>query len=81
MREFTSICCNSKLLPIVNDERSQLQYVTVSAKEGQKTDTFNSRVFDTSSTVDFGFADIADRVSDVSMGMAVTVRDRMTGRC
>jgi hypothetical protein len=60
MREFTSICCNSKLLPIVNDERSQLQYVTVSAKEGHKTGTFNSRVFHTSSTVDFGFADISE---------------------
>jgi len=69
MREFTSICAGSKSLPNVNDEISQLQYVTMSAKEGQSTGIFNSLMFHTNSTVDFGFA----AISDLSMAMFVTV--------
>jgi hypothetical protein len=53
----------------------------VSAKEGQSKDTFNSMVFHTDSAVDFGFASISDKVSDVSMAMFITVWDGMMGRC
>jgi hypothetical protein len=33
-----------------------MEYVTVSAEEGQSKDTFNSMVFHTDSAVDVGFA-------------------------
>ncbi len=52
----------------------------MSAKQGQSTDIFNSLMFQTNSTVEFGFARISDTVSDVSMAMSVTVWDGMTGR-
>jgi hypothetical protein len=48
----------------------------VIAKERQSTGTFNSLVFYTNSAVDFGFADISDTVSDISMIMSVIVCDR-----
>ncbi len=52
----------------------------MSVKEGQSTVTFNSLMFHTNSTVEFGFARISDTVSDVSMAMSVTVWDGMPGR-
>ncbi len=55
--------------------------VTVSAKEGQSTDAFNSLVFHTDSAVNFGCTGISDAVSDVSMTMSVIVWDGMMGRC
>jgi hypothetical protein len=69
MREFTSICFGSKLLPTVNDGRSQLKYVTVSVKEVQSTRTVNSLVFHTNSAVDFSFAGI----SAISMAISVSL--------
>jgi hypothetical protein len=47
--------------------------LTVSAKEGQSTRTFNSLVFYTNSAVDLSFAGKSDTVSFVSMTMAITV--------
>jgi hypothetical protein len=47
----------------------------VSAKEGQIAVTFNSLVFHTIPTVEFGFGGI----SDVSVAMPITVWDVMTG--
>ncbi len=48
----------------------------MSVKQGQSKSTFNSLVFHTNSSVDFGFAGM---VSDVSMAMSVAVWDRREG--
>ncbi len=48
----------------------------MSAKEGQIAVTFNSLVFHTIPTVEFGFGGI----SDVSVAMSIMVSDVMMGR-
>ncbi len=45
----------------------------MSVKEGQSIGTFNSLVFHTNSTVEFGFAGICDTISDVFVAMSVTI--------
>jgi hypothetical protein len=67
------------LLTGFNDEKSQLWYVTLSAKEGQSIGTSNWLMFHTNSTIDFSFAGISNTIADVSVAMSVTFWDEMTG--